>query len=1563
MRRRKLLFMILVSVVGLAGIFGAYRVYAKKVAPTEIAFVNYPDFNLARIEKANDTPFIRIVNLPLDQLNKARKYPAVFVFGRGLQLSPEQRQALQNAGFAGTALFVEGATNPNQDVTNLRGADLDAINDYLRYGGARNYRSLLHYVRNVIDRKSLFTEPADSPFEIPQDAFFHLDEEAIFRDYDSFRAYVTQKKLFREGLPVVALLTSVPGPFNANRDHVDAFINELSKRGLNVAPIAAATRRLDFLKQVNPDLVIMMPHGRLTLGQAEEAQVWLRERNVPLLVPVSVFQEYDKWVKDKQGFSGALVSMSIALPEIDGGVVPYAVVAQYRDEAGYLKFQAVPERLARFCDAVTRWIALKKMANRDKKVAIYYFKGPGNNALAASNLEIIPSLYNLLRRMSQEGYRVEGLPESVKEFESLIMKRGPVLGPYAKGAFDKYVGNGFPALVKVGDYEAWARKDLKPELYEAVVEKYGKAPGEYMSVTRGGQDHLAVARVDFGNVVLLPQPLPAVGENTFQLVHGAKVAPPHPYIASYLWARNAFKADAIVHFGTHGSLEFTPGKQMAQSDYDWTDALIGVTPHFYIYTISNVGEAIIAKRRGYATTLSHLTPAFVESGVYNELKELHDKFQSYQNASGELRREYAASVIALVNKLGINKDLGITLTQPEDLDDDRIARIENYLEEIAAEKVTAGLYTLGNSYSPEHTISTVKLMAIDRVAEGRADLDVLNGKLTARERENRSLFEARYRKPAQTIVEQVLRGALSVEAALESVIGQANLAFADEWAKTNRKPSDDQIIRSLIGMGGGKRESQPASGAVTQMEVDQLRDLVIKILPDRKKCEFIEALRSEQQFKMVSGMLDPVTLERAKTLARAIPKIGEGIEIGSQPEVNALLRLMQKDILRQKAFELLEDKQLLAKVEEERKRLDAEIKQTCLSPTKQNALKEVRRLAFVKSTDLAALEALQADLKFLFENYDKCDSVRAVERDRIQEALNAASRQIAVVEEENRERARAILAARRSIENIAQSRAALQSSGKAELDAVIKALGGGFIAPSSGGDPVVNPMTIPTGRNLFSIDAEKTPSPEAWKLGKQLADALLAEHIKRHGNYPQKIAVTLWPSDFIETEGAIVAELLYLLGVEPVRDPFGRVLDIRVIPMGQLNRPRIDVVVQTAGQFRDLAASRLYLINKAVRMVAGLKEHETFENFVRLGVEQAEAGLKEKGLSPKEARELSTQRVFGGINGNYGTQIMGMVENGDRWEKEEEIAKTYLNNMGEMYDEGEGWGRYRAGAFEVMLRNTEAVIQPRESNTWGPLSLDHVYEFMGGVNLAVRYVTGKDPDAYFNDFRNPGKARVQEAKEAIAIESRATLLNPKYIAEFMKGGASSAEKFAETFRNVYGWEVMKPEAIEDRLWSDLHRVYVNDELNLGVREWFKRQNAAALQEMTAVMLETVRKGYWKASEDQIKEIASLHAGLIREFTPGCSEFVCDNEKLQSFIGQSLDAEDARAYRVEIVKVRNIGGDQKELLLTKEEQPKEKPATMKETAGTITRPAIIFPTMLGVIALVGFFVWKRRVTRG
>lgn len=543
----------------------------------------------------------------------------------------------------------------------------------------------------------------------------------------------------------------------------------------------------------------------------------------------------------------------------------------------------------------------------------------------------------------------------------------------------------------------------------------------------------------------------------------------------------------------------------------------------------------------------------------------------------------------------------------------------------------------------------------------------------------------------------------------------------------------------------------------------------------------------------------------------------------------------------------------------------------------------------------------------------------------------------------------------RAILNVITYRDALQNSPRLELDATINALNGGFTAPSSGGDAVANPQAVPTGRNLYSVRAESTPSQRAWSQGVQLAQATLKAYKEQHGKYPTKVSYTFWSSEFVETEGVTIAQVLYMLGVEPVRSQFGSVEDVRLIPTSELGRPRIDVVIQTSGQFRDLAASRLALITKAVELVASLGKEDQ-ENYVAAGSVATEKELVEQGLSPKEARELANVRIFGGINGMYGTGIQEMVTAGDKWEQEKEIADVYLNNMGAAYTgKQEDWGRFVKPLFRAALKNTDVVVQPRQNNTWGALSLDHVYEFMGGLTLSVRNVTGKDPDTYLADYRNHSNMRMQDLKEAIGVESRATVLNPEYVKEVLAGGANSVANITEVVTNTYGWNVMKPEVIDKELWDQLYDMYIRDVNNLGVASAFEGKSPAALEEITAVMLETARKGMWKASPEQLSTLAQRHSELVAKYGPSGGGMSADNKKLRAFISQQLSPEAAKQYQSQMKQMDEGSSadapSQNGMVMKKE--------TVADQAGAVTRSFNGLWIVAGVAVLfIGLLVLLR-----
>ena len=260
-----------------------------------------------------------------------------------------------------------------------------------------------------------------------------------------------------------------------------------------------------------------------------------------------------------------------------------------------------------------------------------------------------------------------------------------------------------------------------------------------------------------------------------------------------------------------------------------------------------------------------------------------------------------------------------------------------------------------------------------------------------------------------------------------------------------------------------------------------------------------------------------------------------------------------------------------------------------------------------------------------------------------------------------------------------------------------------------------------------------------------------------------------------------------------------------------------------------------------------------------------------------------------------------LINSGDKWETQKDIAEVYMHNMGAFYGSKDNWSKFQEGMFRAAIKNADVLIQPRQNNTWGALSLDHVYEFMGGMNAAIKEVNGKDPDAYLADYRNHKNMHVQELKEAVGVEARSTIFNPKYIKEMMKGKASSAGQIAEIVTNMHGWEATRPELIDDTMWNEVYNTYIEDKHHLGITDFIKKENVAALQEVTAVMLEATRKGMWKASDAQISKLADIHTDLTKQFGVSSSHFSSENKKLQDYISKKASPANAQAYQQQLAQ--------------------------------------------------------------
>lgn len=1498
--KSRLLKIALIIVLG-AVVYGGWHLWAR---PTRIVLVNYPEYLVARFVQSEQSPFVRLNSVKIEnagEINLA-KYDFVLVWAHGAPFTEEIRSALRRATARGRAVFCAGATSAENDFTNLEKEDLQQVEAYLRHGGKANYSNFFTMIRHQIHGAKLFAPAPDPVKEIAADVFFHLEEHYFetLQDYQNFRV---KKGLHKEGAPRVALFTSNVGPRNSGRDDLDSLIVALENQGLNVFPVDGYGKRLAFLDSIQPHAIVSFPHGRFIPGRDGESTAWLKNRNIPLLSPIKVFREYDEWIKDQRGMDGGALAQGVVMPELDGAIEPLLLSALFPDGEGGKDFKALPGRAQRIARRVANWVELQTKPNSQKRVTIVYLKGPGQNALVAQGMEVLPSLYAVLKHLRDLGYSVEGLPKTLEEFGKLVHKQGMVPGPYAQGTLQRILQEGNPQKIPVPTYKEWAKKALGDSLWRLVVQTYGEAPGPYLSITEGEQPAILVNRIVFGNVQIMPQPLPGYGENEFALIHGVQVPPPHPYIAAYLWAAHGFASDAIIHFGTHGSFEFLPSKQTALSDYDWPVVLLGDMPHGYVYTINNIGEAMMAKRRSKAVMLSHLTPPFMSSDLYGDLQQLHDKIHHYllPDLDPTNKAVYGESIKELVLRTNLHKDLELDSLEKRELQTSDLDKIHNYIHSIEAEKIGQGLYVLGRPYLAEEAKRTAELMHVDAVAYSKMELDLHRGLLDSSLAQNRHAFTLQYLEPAQILVQKALNG----EEVVSTVLDSTEL----KWVAEANRPRPPQAMAA-----------HPASIA-TNLNDQEYGALVARVITDTAALHFIEKWESRREYQRLASLLDPVARRRFDEATKVIPEMRRLAQMLDRKGMDTLLRLSSDTAVYRRILSLARDTSMQKAMVRRREAHQDSLRTIFSSPSYQTLWQNLQDSGtWQKSlpSALLSLDSLHTILTTITQNLEllpaSAENISTALPLRIAHFNTVHVRQ----KQRQEEHKRSALTLAEALGMVTKSQRDLLASTGLEMASIANMLAGGFISPSPGGDPVINPEAVPTGRNFYSINAENTPTRESYKIAQRLMEAMLNSELQKNGTYPRKVGISLWGGEFVRDQGTTLAQALVLMGIEPVWNSRGRMHDLKLIPSKELGRPRIDVVIQTSGQFRDMAASRVYLLNRAVRM-ATEATNDSFPNFVRQGSLETEAELIKGGeIAPARAARISRVRTFGGVNGNYGTGIMGLVESGDKWENEKEIQDRYILNMGAIYDE-EDWGAFDPGAFRAALRNTEVVLHSRSSNTTGPISLDHTYEFMGGLLSAIRSVNGKDARALFTDTRNRFNPRVQEAKEAIWQEARTTILNPKFVKHMTEEGESAADFFAESVRNTYGWEVMRPDLIDDELWQAYYETFVQDKLQTGIRNFMQEKNPFAFQEITAVMLETIRKGYWDPGAEVVAHLAVEHAKWVAEHGAGCSGFVCDNSKLREFIVKNTEPALQKQYNEQLSKALQSPTAQAAVKMQKEEQ--------------------------------------------
>jgi cobalamin biosynthesis Mg chelatase CobN len=417
------------------------------------------------------------------------------------------------------------------------------------------------------------------------------------------------------GKPLVGTIFYSTRYANENTNHIDALIDKLEEKG--IGSIAASTEGIESVKAIKElfldregkpliegivNIIFFRTDGGPLGGDYEGFIKLCEEMDIPHIHLIEInYKNYKEWDESAEGVTPIETTIGITLPELDGQIEGIVLSANQDAGAGsdlVRTFEPIEDRVERAASRIANWVKLRQKPNADKKIAMVLFNyPPGKDNLGnVSYLDTFQSLIRLLDAMRKEGFTVSGYPRTRHEFVRLITKKN-ALNQSDWATLTKIKQNAFK--VPVSTYGEWFAQ-MPEESQEKMLSAWEEPPGTLMA----DEENLYVPGLTFGNVFIGFQPARGVHADPTKSYHDSALPPHHQYVAFYRWLEETFEADAILHFGTHGTLEFLPGKQVSLSGKCFPDIGIGNVPNLYLYTCSNPSEAMIAKRRVYATIVA-----------------------------------------------------------------------------------------------------------------------------------------------------------------------------------------------------------------------------------------------------------------------------------------------------------------------------------------------------------------------------------------------------------------------------------------------------------------------------------------------------------------------------------------------------------------------------------------------------------------------------------------------------------------------------------------------------------------------------------------------------------------------------------------------------------------------------------------------------------------------------------------------------------------------------------------------------------------------------------------------
>ncbi|CAH2212463.1 cobaltochelatase subunit CobN [Tepidibacter aestuarii] len=525
----------------------------------------------------------------------------------------------------------------------------------------------------------------------------------VFENLEAYKAWYKRSNHFKKNAPWIGISTYNSSFKNNDMDMYIELLKELEKNDSNVILTFTDSKRDVLLDEYfirnNKSIIDAYVAGfgfNYKYGKPEVGVELFRKLNVPVISP-TYSSDLDNWEQNPAGITNEMY-WQIALPEMDGRIEP--VFMGGTKEIGtdpvtgvsLIKKVALDYNIKRLEGRISSWANLKNKENEEKKVAlIYYNHDGGKDGISASYLNTIESASNILEALKDNSYNIDGETDYTS-IKKMIDERGRNVGSWAPGEMEKLLDAG-AMTIPVEQYLDWYN-NLPQELKDDVEEEWGPAPGNIMVI----EGQIILPGMNMGNVFVGPQPMRGWGDDPSKIAHSPKLPPTHQYIAFYLWLQNEFRADAVIHLGTHGTLEWLPGRSVGLGEDDWPDQLIGNMVNINPYIMNNPGEATQAKRRGYAVTIDHLIPPMVQPELYGDLVNLQDLIIKYlnemKNGDNERTVQLQNQIIDIVKSNNLDKEINLDLTNNFY---DSAEELHEYLEAFTEELMPYGLHTLGEA--------------------------------------------------------------------------------------------------------------------------------------------------------------------------------------------------------------------------------------------------------------------------------------------------------------------------------------------------------------------------------------------------------------------------------------------------------------------------------------------------------------------------------------------------------------------------------------------------------------------------------------------------------------------------------------------------------------------------------------------------------------------------------------------------------------------------------------------------------------------------------------------------